>query len=273
MIFEWGKMTWYLKFVAVVIFVSVLTFVFYSGREYVDLSHDNKVGEKVGYIKGQYIDEIGKVRLRETECGGGEHCLSVITVLLLEDKSTDDIFESRIDVDLSCVDETLRSGDMARVRGVIENIVPSIGLILSCNSPGTSISREINSTESEYFSYMFNEIKKSYPDIFSGIKQKEFQWYRRNDSVSLPEIKKINGWGMETQYILDSAELDEIFNYRLFFEQSLENTFDGPRGSVWGYVKIIQTNPPTETESTVCLVTAVSDLPPIMGKIQCGFLN
>jgi hypothetical protein len=101
-------------------------------------------GTKVEYVEGQYIDVVGTVREYGAETGGGKDVMNYIMVRLPEEKTTDDIFETRIsgvNVDFSCVDETLRTGDMARVRGIIEKVIPDIGLILSCNSSKTSITK------------------------------------------------------------------------------------------------------------------------------------
>ncbi|TSC73436.1 MAG: hypothetical protein G01um101470_87 [Parcubacteria group bacterium Gr01-1014_70] len=95
---------------------------------------------KVEYAEGQYIDGVWKVRERVQDCGGGEICLNYLVIQLPEEMSINDIGAIRINVN-SCVDETLRTGDMARVRGIIEKVIPDIGLILSCNSSKTSVTK------------------------------------------------------------------------------------------------------------------------------------
>lgn len=132
--------------------------------------------------------------------------------------------------------------------------------------------KPVNSTESEYFAHIFNTIHESYPGIFSEMKREKFEWYIRKDPVSTPEVKEISGWGIETQNIFDSAELYDIFKYRLFFEQSLQNAFDGPQGSIFGYIKNVSPDPPSEEQDTACLVKT-SNIPPMTIKIICGFLR
>lgn len=96
--------------------------------------------KKAEYVEGQYIEGVWKVRERVQDCGGGKTCLNYLVIQLPEEMSTNDIRAIRINVS-SCVDETLRTGDMARVRGVIEKVIPDIGLNLSCNSSKTSVAK------------------------------------------------------------------------------------------------------------------------------------
>lgn len=94
------------------------------------------------YSVGQYLDWVGRVSEYVHDCGGGEYCWSYLRVSLPENMRTNDISEARIFAG-ECVDETLRSDEIVRVVGNIRNIVPDIGLIFSCENPGTSVTRDV----------------------------------------------------------------------------------------------------------------------------------
>lgn len=92
----------------------------------------------IEYIEGQHIDGVWKVRERVQDCGGGESCLDYLVIELSEDVRTENIWAIRINMG-NCVDEAIQAGDIVRVSGSIEKIVPDIGLILSCHSSETSV--------------------------------------------------------------------------------------------------------------------------------------
>jgi|GEM_PF-2315228 len=99
----------------------------------------------VKYRIGQYIDTIGTVQeYIEGDCGGGEPgalCQSELIITLPGEDRASSIRNVRINAD-SCVDETLLQNiesKSAHVIGTIKNIVPDIGLVLSCNSQDTLI--------------------------------------------------------------------------------------------------------------------------------------
>lgn len=90
---------------------------------------------------GQYIEWEGKVSEYVQDCGGGENCLSYLRISLSEKMITDNIFEARINIE-NCVDKTLRGGETVKVTGRIQNVVPDIGIILSCADTKTSVTRK-----------------------------------------------------------------------------------------------------------------------------------
>jgi hypothetical protein len=92
------------------------------------------------YAKGQYIDVAGKMKERVQDCGGGEICTEYTLIWLPNETRTDFISQIRFDFD-SCVDKAIKSGDAVRVQGVIEKVVPEIGLIMSCDSSKTVVSK------------------------------------------------------------------------------------------------------------------------------------
>ena len=84
---------------------------------------------------------MGTVRTIAHDCGGGgERCLGYLAVALPEEFRTESMWEARIDLG-NCVDATLRGGDVSHVRGIAENIIPDIGIIMNCDSPKTVVFR------------------------------------------------------------------------------------------------------------------------------------
>ena len=107
--------------------------------------------------------------------GGGENCLSYLRISLSENMITGSIFEARINIE-NCVDKSLRGGETVKVTGRVQNVVPDIGLILSCADAKTSVTRKEEAVAKELD-------VTSQPAYLVGMYMSEGKYYAELDYV------------------------------------------------------------------------------------------
>jgi hypothetical protein len=125
------------------------------------------------YQPGDQVDILVRITTYEAETGGGDDMNYTLQLNSIKEEDQNQPFRigGLNDAAVSCVDEELQRGDIARLQGIVRNMVPEIGVIMSCDDPATSLVKVEDRTTGDvslWKEYSDREYKISfrYPNAF-----------------------------------------------------------------------------------------------------------